>query len=100
MKINVAALSYKRACTPWQKAASDVKNSYILAQSLGFQGWWFGKTNNSDHFVYGSDPNIDLGTFLKPLTRKSRNLYIAETKKYKLEYYANTIPTLKLIPKK
>lgn len=100
MKINVATLSYKRDNTTWSGATTDIKNSYILAQVLGFNGWWFGKTENSDNLLYGKDPNIDLGNLIKPLKRLSGNKYVAETQKYKIEYYAEKTPVLKLIPKK
>lgn len=99
LKINVAVLSYKRAHTTWQQSASDIKTSYILAQCLGFNGWWFGKTDNSDKLVYGSDPNIHLGSVIKKLTLKSGTKYVAETQKYKIEYDAKKVPTVKLIPK-
>ena len=100
MKINVTVLSYKRDSTTWQQATNDVKNSYILAQCLGFNGWWFGKTDNSDNLLFGSDPNVDLGAYVKQLELKSKNIYVAETEKYTIEYYAQTVPTINLIPKK
>lgn len=98
--INVAVLSYKRDSTDWQQASDDVKMSYILAQCLGYDGWWFGKTDNEDNLLYGKDPNIDIGTTLtKPLSHESGNLYTAEAEKYRIEYYAGVTPELKLIPK-
>lgn len=100
MKINIATLSYKRDNITWKQATNDIRTSYILAQCLGFNGWWFGKTDNSDNLLYGSDPNINLGTFVKQLKLESKNKYVAETKNYKIEYYAQSIPILKLIPKK
>ena len=100
MRINVAVLSYKRHSTTCQKAPNDAKNSYILAQCLGFNGWWFGKTDNSDNLLFGSDPNVDLGAYVKQLKLKSKNIYVAETEKYTIKYYAQTVPTINLIPKK
>lgn len=100
MKINVAALSYKRDDITWQQAANDIKTSYILAQCLGFNGWWFGKTDNSDNLLYGKDPNVNLGAIIKPLKLVTGNKYVAETEKYKIEYYAQKVPVLKLTPKK
>lgn len=100
MKINVAALSYKRDSVSWQGASEDIKNSYILAQVLGFNGWWYGKTDNADNLLYGKDPNINLGRIISPLKLKTNNLYAAETERYKIEYYAGSVPSLKLIPKK
>jgi len=99
MKINVATLSYKRDSTSWQQATNDVKTSYILAHCLGFNGWWFGKTNCNDDLSYGKDPNVDLGAIVKQLKLKSNNKYIAETENYVIEYYAQTVPVLKLTKK-
>lgn len=100
MGINIAVLSYKKDSLTWEQSKTDIKNSYILAKSLGFNGWWFGKTDNSDYLLYGKEPNINLGALTKPLKLVSGNKYTAETKNYKIEYYAKNIPTLKLIAKK
>lgn len=100
MNINVATLSYKRSGTNWNQASEDIKKSYILAQCLGFNNWWFGKTDNSDNLFYGKDPNVDLGEFVSYLKLQQGKKYVAETKKYKIEYYAQSVPTLKLIAKK
>lgn len=99
--INIAVLSYKMDSKSWQQSAEDIKMSYILAQCLGFDGWWFGKTENSDHLLYGKEPGVNIGTtFVKPLSLESGNLYTAETEEYRIEYYAQDTPVLKLIPKK
>lgn len=100
MKINVAALSYKMDSTSWENSSEDIKMSYIMAQCLGFNGWWFGKTENSDNLLYGKDPKVDLGSnLIRPLKLESGNKYTAETDKYNIEYYAQSKPVLKLIPK-
>lgn len=98
--INVAVLSYKRDSLSWEQSETDIMNSYILAKSLGFDGWWYGKPDNSDNLLYVKEPNINLGTFTKPLKFISGNKYTAETKKYKIEYYAGNTPTLNLISRK
>gem|GEM_PF-5471739 len=99
MKINVATLSYKRKSTSWGQAKNDIKISYVLAQCLGFNGWWFGKTENSDNLLYGNAPGFDLGTVTKPLEHVSGIKYVSETENYLVEYYARSVPVLKLIAK-
>lgn len=100
MKINVATLSYKRNSTTWNEALVDIQNSYMLAQILGFNGWWFGKYENSDNLLYGKDPNIDLGGLIIPLKLESKDKYIGETENYKIEYYAQSTPFFQLTSKK
>jgi hypothetical protein len=98
-KINITVLSYKNENMNWKEAEEDIKMSYILSQCLGFQGWWFGKTDNEDYLLYGKEPNINLGTITKQLTLENGNKYTAETDKYIIEYYAEETPKLNLIKK-
>jgi hypothetical protein len=50
--VNMVVLSYKRENTPWNQASADIQLSYILAQYLGYQGWWFGGWNGRADYWY------------------------------------------------
>lgn len=101
--VNVTSLSYKRNCNDWNESITetDIRNSYILAHTLGFKSWSFSKFNNSNAFFYGEDPYMDLGALIKPLEKDYDNCYkyTAETEYYIIEYYTKETPTLNLIPK-
>jgi hypothetical protein len=98
-KFNVNVLSYKRDSISWEDSKKDIETSYVLAKCLGFEGWWFGKTDNSDNLLYGKEPSFTLGTLSSALSKKSKKMYVAETSDYTIEYYANEIPVLKMMPK-
>jgi hypothetical protein len=96
--IKITTLSYKISSQDWSQASDDIRTAYILAQCLDFDGWWFSKSENNDNLLYGKDPTIDLGTFTQYLTYDSGTKYIAITDKYTIEYYADLVPSINLIP--
>lgn len=96
--INITTLTYKDVNKTWSASADDIKMSYVLAASLNYNGWWFGKSDNTDILTYGKDPIVDLGTFTQYLTYQSGTTYIAKTTKYTIEFNAGTTPTMNLIP--
>jgi len=96
--IKVTTLSYKIDIKNWLQAADDVRMSYILAECLNFDGWWFDDGLNGDDLDYGRDPIVDLGTFTQYLTYDSGTKYIAKTTLYTIEYNADPTPTINLIP--
>lgn len=99
--VKISTLSYKRNSTNWNESITntDIENSYVLAHVLGFDGWWFAKYDNSDKFLYGKEPDLDLGSVLTPLHHDSDNKYVAETENYMIEYFAEKTPTMNLISK-
>ncbi len=96
--IKITTLSYKVSAKSWLESSEDIRISYILAECLNYNGWWFGKSDTSDNLTYGHDPSIDLGTFTQYLTYVSGTKYIAKTTKYTIEYYADSTPTINLLP--
>ena len=97
--VKVSALSYKRNAKTWENSLSDIETSYVLAYVLGLDGWWFGKYNNSNEFIYGKKPNMDLGRVIEPLAFQSENKYVAETENYIIEYFSDEVPSLNLVKK-
>lgn len=96
--IQTVVLSYKRQGVSWSDSAEDIQLSYVLAQLLGFKGWWFGGHDRAD--MNYLNPGIDIGPVLQPLYLKQDNLYLAETEKYLVSYLASDSPKLILTPKK
>ncbi|MDD2376226.1 MAG: hypothetical protein PHD15_03195 [Clostridia bacterium] len=96
--IKITTLSYKFDTKNWLEASEDVRTSYILAECLNYSGWWFDDGENSDNLGYGNDPIVDLGTFTQYLTYDSGTKYIARTTLYTIEYNADPVPTINLIP--
>lgn len=97
--INIVVLSYKREATSWNQASDDIQLSYILAQCLGYQGWWFGGWNGRADYWY-LNPSVDLGQLVQPLHVITGTRYVAQTEHYRIEYYADKLPHLIAYPKK
>lgn len=95
--IKITTLSYQDVNKTWAQSLDDIKMSYILAASLDYNGWWFGKSDNSDNLTYGKDPVADLGTFTQYLTYDGTK-YVAKTTNYTIEFYPGTTPSMNLIP--
>ncbi|KUO64430.1 MAG: hypothetical protein APF84_10680 [Gracilibacter sp. BRH_c7a] len=97
--INTVVLSYKRDNTSWTDTSDDITLSYILAQCLGYEGWWFGGLYGSTYFNH-LNPLYDIGKVLQPLHHISETLYRTETEYYTIEYYADEVPHMIAFPKR
>lgn len=85
--ISIAALSYRARNKDWSASRQDIEDSYMLARSLGFEGWWFGEDDlNAADFGYGNADNADIGSkFYQHLRRTDANHYRAVTDRRVIE---------------
>ena len=97
--VKISTLSYKRDSKTWDQSKSDIETSFVLSHVLGFDGWWFARWDNSNKFLYGKEPDLDLGAVIKPLGLESKDKYVAETENYIIEYFSNGESSLNLIKK-
>lgn len=96
--VNIVVLSYKRESTSWDQASDDIQLSYILAQCLGYKGWWFGGWNGRADYWY-LNPKIDIGELIQSLHAITGTYYLAQTEHYTIKYYAEELPHLIAYPK-
>jgi hypothetical protein len=76
----IAALPYKRTATTWDEADTDAELTYLLALSLGFDGWHFTPDLSDDAFLYKDDPDLNLGDELtSSLAQLAPYWYVAQT---------------------
>jgi hypothetical protein len=97
--VKIMGLTYTKAKINWSEATADIKISYILAQSLGYKGWWFCKSTEDFPFSSEQGSDLDIGIFSKFLTKQADNYYSAETDKYLIEYFALESPYMLLTAK-
>jgi len=96
--IHTVVLSYKREHTSWEEASDDIVISYLLAQCLGFKGWWFGGWDGRADYGY-LNPIYDIGEIQQSLQPIADTQYRAETTNYTLDYFADDIFHLIAYPK-
>lgn len=76
----IAALTYKRTAITWDEADVDAELTYMLALSLGFDGWHFTPELSDDAFLYKEDPDLNLGDELTAsLEQLAPYWYVAQT---------------------
>ncbi|PKM90416.1 MAG: hypothetical protein CVU87_02275 [Firmicutes bacterium HGW-Firmicutes-12] len=96
--VNIVALSYKPSTMSWENALLDIRKSYMIALTLGFDGWWYSDRLEDINFLFGHVPELNLGnSMLKTMHETSPNNYVAETDLYYLVFNTNTYPPIRYI---
>lgn len=93
--IHLAALTYKRDSVSWEDSKQDIARSYLMALSMGFEGWWFTDRTEYDSFLHGVPLDLNLGDELvQPFTIVGEDRAIAYTDRYLILFDRSDYPDI------